>query len=173
MNEQPGPPPVEASVAQDAEERPVAQTLYSQDDWDVEQGNNIVPLTRAEAEKLFGPNVGRRSLVTPSRVVAGQIGVSLVVALIVWLFFGRSGQAALSALLGGAVCWVPGGLFALFLKRAGGRSKAALIVGEALKTAITLGLFIAIGMTYHEVHWLPMLVAYLVALKIYWAALAF
>ena len=161
MHEQPGPL-LEAPAAQDAGERSAARPLYPQDDWDVEHGKNIVPLTRAEAEKLFGPKVGRRSPVTPLRVVAAQVGVSLVVALIVWLFFGRSGQAALSALLGGAVCWVPGGLFALYL-----------VVGEALKTAITLALFIAIGMMYHKVHWLPMLVAYLVALKTYWAALAF
>lgn len=172
MHEQPGPL-LEAPAAQDAGERSAARPLYPQDDWDVEHGKNIVPLTRAEAEKLFGPKVGRRSPVTPLRVVAAQVGVSLIVALIVWLFFGRSGQAALSALLGGAVCWVPGGLFALYLKRAGSRSKGALIVGEALKTAITLALFIAIGMMYHKVHWLPMLVAYLVALKTYWAALAF
>jgi ATP synthase protein I len=101
------------------------------------------------------------------------MALSLLVALIVWLFFGQSMQAALSALLGGAACWVPGGLFALYLKCTGGRSRMALVAGEAFKAGVTLALFVVIGETYHEVHWLPMLAAYLVGLKAYWVALAF
>lgn len=101
------------------------------------------------------------------------MALSLLVALVVWLFFGQSMHAVLSALLGGAACWVPGGLFALYLKGTGGGSRMALVAGEALKAGITLALFVAIGETYHEVRWLPMLAAYLVGLKAYWVALAF
>lgn len=171
--ESPDLPPVGASASQGARERAEARTPYPQDDWDIEQEKAIIPLTRAEATKLFGPKVGRPSRVTPLRVVAAQIVLSLVVALIVWLFFGQSRQAVWSALLGGAVCWVPGGLFALYLKHAGARSRGMLVAGEAVKAGMTLALFVAIGETYHEVHWLPMLVAYLVGLKAYWVALAF
>lgn len=173
MRESPDLPPVGASASQGARERSDARPPKSQDDWDIEQEKAIIPLTRAEAKKLFGPKVERPSRVTPQRVVAAQLVLSLVVAVIVWLFFGQSTQATLSALLGGAVCWVPGGLFALYLKYAGARSRMALVAGEAVKAGMTLALFVAIGETYHEVHWLPMLAAYLVGLKAYWVALAF
>ena len=38
---------------------PTAQSVAREDSWEAEQDNNIVPLTRAEAEKLFVPNVIR------------------------------------------------------------------------------------------------------------------
>ena len=63
--EVPDVPPVGSSVEQDTRDNPGVRTIYPQDEWDVEQDNNIVPLTRAEAEKLFGSNVGRPSRVTP------------------------------------------------------------------------------------------------------------
>jgi ATP synthase protein I len=173
MRESSGLPPSEASGPRRAGERADARTPHPQDDWDIEQENPIAPLTRDEARKLFGSKVDRPSRVTPLRVVAAQIALSLLVALIVLLFFGHSMHAALSALLGGAACWVPGGLFALYLKSVGGGSRMALVAGEALKAGLTLVLFVAIGETYHEVQWLPMLVAYVIGLKTYWVALAF
>ncbi|WP_258002303.1 ATP synthase subunit I [Burkholderia sp. WAC0059] len=173
MRESPDLSPVEASAPQGTRGRSDARASDPQDDWGIEQENQITPLTRAEAEKLFGPKVSRPSRVMPQRVVAAQIALSLVVALIVWLFFGHSTQATLSALLGGAVCWAPASLFALYLKRAGSRSRMALVAGEAVKAGMTAALFIIIGEAWHEARWLPMLVAYLVALKTYWVALAF
>jgi ATP synthase protein I len=163
-------PPSGASVEGGAQKRSDARTSSPQDAWDEQE--NITPLTRDEARKLFGPKVDRPSRITPLRVVAAQIAVSLLVALVVSVFPGQSTHGVLSALLGGAACWVPGVLFALYLKGAGARSRIALIVGEAFKAGITLALFIVIGETYHEVRWLPMLVAYAVGLKVYWVALA-
>ncbi len=176
MRKSPDLPPSEAAAPRGAHQRSddrTDRTLSQRNDWDLDQENTITPLTRDEARKLFGPRVDRPSRVTPLRVVAAQIALSVLVALVVWLFFGQSLHAALSALLGGAACWVPGGLFALYLKRAGSRSRMALVAGEALKTGMTLALFVVIGETYHEVHWLPMLAAYAVGLKAYWVALAF
>jgi ATP synthase protein I len=171
MREAPDLPPGDTAAQKGTRAGSEERTPSSQDAWDIEQENNVIPLTRAEAEKLFGPNVSRPSRVTPLRVVAAQIAASLLVALIVWLFFGHSQHAALSALLGGAVCWIPGGLFAIYLKRAGMRSRMALVAGEAIKAGLTLLLFIAIGEVYPEARWVPMLVAYLAALKTYWVAL--
>lgn len=173
MREAPDLPPAKATAPQWPRTGSDTPAAAPHDPWDIEQENKIIPLTRAEAERLFGPKVGRPSRVTPLKVVAAQVAASLVVALIVWLFFGQSTQATLSALLGGAVCWIPGGLFAAYLKHAGFRSKMALVAGEAVKAGITLALFVAIGELYSEVHWLPMLVSYLVSIKIYWIALAF
>jgi len=68
------------------------------DDWDAEQqDDNIVPLTRAEAERLFGPGVSRPSRVTPYQVVIAQVALSLVATLAWWLFSKSPGAAAQSA----------------------------------------------------------------------------
>lgn len=81
---------------------PAGRTERFDDAWDAEQQDiNIVPLTRAEAEKLFGPKVSRPSRVTPFRVVMAQMVLSLVATLVWWLFYEPPGAAALSAFLGG------------------------------------------------------------------------
>ncbi|MBB5462126.1 MULTISPECIES: ATP synthase subunit I [Paraburkholderia] len=140
---------------------------------DAQEDNNIVPLTRAEAEKLFGPGVGRPSRVTPFRVVAAQMVLSLVATLLWWLFYKPPGAAALSAFLGGAICWVPGALFAARLKKQGGAETVmSWMIGEALKMGTTIAMFVAIAFWYHDVRWIPLLVTYLIALKTYWIALA-
>ena len=142
--------------------------------WDAEQqDNNIVPLTRAEAEKLFGPNVSRPSRVTPFKVVIAQMVLSLGATLLWWLFYKPPGAAALSAFLGGAICWVPSALFAARLKKLSGAQTAmSWMIGEALKMGTTIAMFIAIAFWYHDVRWIPLLVTYLIALKTYWIALA-
>ena len=142
--------------------------------WDVEQqDNNIVPLTRTEAEKLFGPDVSRPSRVTPFRVVAAQMVLSLGATLLWWLFYKPPGDAALSAFLGGAICWVPAAMFAARLRTLSGAETAmSWMIGEALKMGATIAMFVAIAFWYHDVRWIPLLVTYLVALKTYWIALA-
>ncbi|MFC5429194.1 ATP synthase subunit I [Paraburkholderia denitrificans] len=144
--------------------------------WDADQqqdNNDIVPLTRVEAEKLFGPQVSRPSRVTPFRVVAAQMVLSLVATLAWWLFYKPPGAAALSAFLGGAICWLPGALFAARLKHLGGVGTVMnWMLGEAFKMGATIAMFVAIAVWYHEVRWIPLLVTYLIALKTYWIALA-
>jgi ATP synthase protein I len=153
---------------------PLGQPLTRNDARDAEQDdNNIVPLTRAEAEKLFGPNVSRPSRVTPFKVVAAQMVLSLVATLVWWLFYKPPGAAALSAFLGGAICWVPGALFAARLRTlSGAETVMSWMIGEALKMGTTVGMFVVIAFWYHDVRWVPLLVTYLIALKTYWIALA-
>ncbi|WP_176058941.1 ATP synthase subunit I [Paraburkholderia sp. BCC1876] len=150
------------------------QRVPSDEAWDVEQqDNNIVPLTRTEAEKLFGPNVSRPSRVTPFKVVAAQMVLSLGATLLWWLFYKPPGDAALSALLGGAICWVPSALFAARLRTLSGATTAmSWMIGEALKMGTTIAMFVVIAFWYRDVSWVPLLVTYLVALKTYWIALA-
>jgi ATP synthase protein I len=144
--------------------------------WDADQqqdNNDIVPLTRTEAEKLFGPQVSRPSRVTPFRVVAAQMVLSLVATLVWWLFYKPPGAAALSAFLGGAICWLPGALFAARLKQLSSAGTVMnWMLGEAFKMGATIAMFVAIAVWYHEVQWIPLLVTYLIALKTYWIALA-
>lgn len=153
---------------------PDDQRTAHDDSWDAEQqDNNIVPLTRAEAEKLFGPNVSRPSRVTPFKVVVAQMVLSLGATLLWWLFYKPPGDAALSAFLGGAICWVPSALFAARLKKLSGAETAmSWMIGEALKMGTTIAMFTAIAFWYHDVRWIPLLVTYLIALKTYWIALA-
>jgi ATP synthase protein I len=147
---------------------------WADDAWDAElRDKNIVPLTRAEAENLFGPNVSRPSRVTPFKVVVAQMVLSLVATLVWWLFSTPPDAAALSAFLGGAIGWMPSALFAARLKK---QSASATIlgwmVGEALKMGATIAMFVAIAYWYHDARWLPLLVTYLIVLKTYWIALA-
>jgi ATP synthase protein I len=161
-------------AARTGSEASTGQREVAHDDWDAElQDNNIVPLTRAEAEKLFGPDVSRPSRVTPFRVVVAQMVLSLVASLLWWLFYKPPGAAALSALLGGAICWVPGALFAARLRKlSGAETVMSWMIGEAFKMGATIAMFIAIAFWYHDVCWVPLLVTYLIALKTYWVALA-
>src|ERR1700744_2666072 len=133
------------------------ETKQHHDTWDVEQqDNNIVPLTRVEAEKLFGPNVSRPSRVTPYRVVAAQMALSLGATLLWWLFYKPPGDAALSAFLGGAICWVPSALFATRLKaKSGAETIMSWMIGEALKMGATIAMFVAIAYWYKSALWLP------------------
>src|SRR5476649_2587738 len=137
-----GVPPVGPSAEQDARDDPEVRTICRQDQWDVEEDNNIVPLTRAEAEKLFGPNVSRPSRVTPFKVVAAQMVLSLGATLLWWLFYKAPGDAALSAFLGGAICWIPGALFAARLRTlSGAKTVMSWMIGEALKMGTTIAMF--------------------------------
>lgn len=142
--------------------------------WDAEQQDkHFVPLTRAEAEELFGSDVSSPSRATPFKVVVAQVVLSLVVTLVWWLFYEPPGAAALSALLGGAICWVPSALFAARLKAAGGAgSILTWMIGEMLKMGATVAMFVAVAVWYHDVRWLPLFVTFLVTLQTYWLALA-
>jgi ATP synthase protein I len=149
------------------------------DSWDAEaQDNKTVPLTRAEAETLFGPDVSRSSRVTPFKVVVAQIVLSLCATLAWWLFYSPPGAAApgavpLSAFLGGAICWVPSGLFAARLKaKSGAETIASWMIGEAMKMGTTIAMFVGIAYGFKGVLWVPLLVTYLIALKTYWIAMA-
>ncbi|MGF6780481.1 ATP synthase subunit I [Paraburkholderia sp. GAS334] len=164
----------EHRVAQSVSGESTGQHATQNEAWDVEQqDNNVVPLTRTEAEKLFGPNVSRPSRVTPFRVVAAQMVLSLGATLLWWLFYKPPGDAALSAFLGGAICWVPSAMFAARLRTLSGAETAmSWMIGEALKMGATIAMFVAIAFWYHDVRWVPLLVTYLIALKTYWIALA-
>src|SRR5471032_312717 len=144
------------------------------DSWDAEaQDNKTVLLTRAEAETLFGPGVSRPSRVTPFKVVAAQMVLSLCATLAWWLFYSPPGAAALSAFLGGAICWVPSGLFAARLKaKSGAETIASWMIGEAMKMGATIAMFVAIAYGFKGVLWVPLLVTYLIALKTTWTPMA-
>ena len=114
---------------------------------------------------------------TPFRVVALQLGVTLL-AMLVWYAVrhatgGAAEAAAVSALIGGACVVIPNAVFALRLALTRQRpTVGGLIFGEMLKIAITLAMLVAAGMVYGQMDWPAMLVTFFLALKMLWIALA-
>jgi ATP synthase protein I len=116
------------------------------------------------------------------RVVAAQFLTSMAVAACAWAIGGQ--RAAVSALLGGLACAVPNGLFALNLARVqrplrhadAGAARArgyavALLVGEFIKVALTIGLLVLIARTVRGVVWPALIVAIAAVLLMQAAAL--
>ena len=107
------------------------------------------------------------------RIVILQILATLIVASAAGLIGGA--DAAISALLGGAACFVPNGLFALRLavsaSRPQGASAATFFVGEFVKLGSTIALLALIAWAYRDVVWLAVVVAIIAALKSYMVAL--
>lgn len=146
-------------------------TGVAADDWDDDE-REIIPLTRAEAEGLFGPSVSRPSRVTPFRVVGAQFALTVIAALLSWLLTG-SREAAWSAGVGGAACWIPSAWFAWRLRAATRNAALTWAVAELVKIMATLAILGAgVAWLGHGVWWLPLLVTFVLALKIYWLALA-
>jgi ATP synthase protein I len=123
------------------------------------------------------------------RVIAAQLLTSLFVAACAWVIGGH--RAAFSSLLGGLACALPNGLFALNLARfghgtasrvvqdgsGGARSGAtsayavALLVGEFIKVALTIGLLVLIARMVRELVWPALIVGVIAVLSMQAAAL--
>jgi ATP synthase protein I len=93
---------------------------------------------------------------------------------LIWGLFGGR-DAALSALLGGAVCVIPGALYAWRLhaasRRGVGSFGAAFLVGELVKLVSTVALFAAVIGWYRDVHAIALVVTYIATLQGYLLAL--
>lgn len=131
------------------------------------------PISHEQAVSMFGEQALRPSSMTPGRVVLIQVAVTLLSAL-AWAALGpEPGPYGWSAWLGGMVCFVPSAFFALRLWMARDRaSVGGLVVGEAIKVLATVALFVLVVVLYRDLRWVPMLVTFLLALKMYWVALA-
>lgn len=107
------------------------------------------------------------------RLVALQVLATFAVALIAWPIGGAA--AALSALAGGAACFLPNGLFALRLALSArsprGPSVATFFVGEFVKLGSTVALLAAVAWAWPNVVWLALIAAVIAALKSYLIAL--
>lgn len=108
-----------------------------------------------------------------ARIVLFQFLTTLIVAIAAWLISGV--HAAISALLGGAACLLPNGLFALRLalasRRPGGANPMVFFVGEFVKLVATVLLLALIASTYKDLNWLAMLVSIIAVLNSYVLAL--
>jgi ATP synthase protein I len=107
-------------------------------------------------------------------VVLGQVVITVVAAAICFAVWGRT--AGLSALMGGGISAAASAVLAYFAFRAPAGAAAesvarAFYVGEALKLAVTVGLFVLVFVTM-QVSFAALFGAYIATLFVYWIALA-
>jgi ATP synthase protein I len=119
------------------------------------------------------------TLTSPWRVVASQALLTIIsMAICAYFLDGRRISVyTYSAFWGGLIGVLPSALFLLRLELAKrssapspGKFLAALVSGEFIKLAVTIGLFIGVAFTYSEVMWVPLLITYLATLKCVWLA---
>jgi ATP synthase protein I len=103
------------------------------------------------------------------RIVLLQLAATFVVACIAAVMGGTT--AFVSAVLGGLCCVVPNSLFALHLflstQTTGVANPISFFIGELIKVASTVGLLGATVWLYHDLNWLALIAAFIVALKSY------
>lgn len=148
-------------------ERP-AVTLANHEDAD-EPG--FKPLTAAEARELRLKNPP----VSPWRVVAGQLVVGLLAALVAW---GVTGQRNVgwSVAYGALAVVIPAALFARgMMGRFSSLNPATAAVGffvwEMVKIAVSVALLAMAPKMVPGLSWLAMLIGLIVTMKVYWVAL--
>jgi ATP synthase protein I len=107
------------------------------------------------------------------RALGVQVAIAGGTGLVWGLFGGR--DAALSALLGGAICVIPSAFFAWRLHAASRRGAAAFgaafLAGELTKLALSAVLFAAVIRWYHDVHHAALVVGFIATLQGYLLAL--
>jgi ATP synthase protein I len=131
------------------------------------------PLTAEEARRLREQN----PLVSPWWVVAGQIGVGLVVALAAWALTGRQ-NVGWSAGYGALAVVIPAAIFARGLTgRFSSLNAVSAAVGfmvwEMVKIASSIALLAAAPRLVPELSWPALLVGLVLTMKVYWVALAY
>ena len=132
----------------------------------------FTPLTAQQVQDL------RRTqpLLSVWRVVAAQMGVGLLVALLSWGVSGKT-SVGVSAGYGALAVVIPAALFARGLTRRmnslhAGAAVLGFFVWEVVKIALTVAMLALAPRVIDELSWPAMLVGLVVTMKVYWVALA-
>jgi ATP synthase protein I len=133
----------------------------------------VQPLSADDARRLRE----RNPPVSPWWVVAGQAGVGLVAALLAWAFTGKQ-NVGWSAGYGALAVVVPAAVFARGITSRVSSLNAAtaamgFLVWEMVKLGLTLAMLVAAPILVAGLSWPALLVGMVLAMKIYWVALAF
>ena len=149
------------------------------DDWDELEEEAIRVYSKDEIVALQQKNATKYRILSPWKVLLAQVLIT-VISMVFWSIFGEPVGVSLytqSAFLGGLISVLPSALFLMRLELAKksqrlnpGSFLAALVSGEFIKIAVTLMLFVGIAYLVPGVHWVPLLVTYLLALKCVWLA---
>lgn len=148
-------------------------------DWDEPEEEEYRVLSKEEMATLQASNVVKYPPLSPWKVLAAQVVVT-VLSMVIWSVFGEPTELSLytqSAFLGGLISVLPSALFLLRLELAKktqilnpGNYLAALVSGEFIKIVVTLMLFLGVAFLIPGVLWVPLLVTYVLALKCVWLA---
>jgi ATP synthase protein I len=140
---------------------------------DTEEAPPIKPLTAEEARRLRE----QHPPVSPWWVVAGQAVVGLVTALAAWALTGRqsvgwsAGYGALAVVIPAAV--FARGLTGRFASLNAGSAAVGFLMWEMVKIALTLAMLVAAPRLVAGLSWPALLIGLVLAMKVYWLALAF
>jgi ATP synthase protein I len=140
---------------------------------DTAEAPPVHPLNAEEARRLREQNPP----LNPWWVVAGQVGVGLVAALVGWLATGKQNvgwsvaYGALSVALPAAV--FARGLTGRFSSLNAGTAAVGFLLWEMVKIALTFAMMVAAPRLVAGLSWPALLIGLILAMKVYWVALAF
>ena len=131
------------------------------------------PLSAEEARRLreqYPP-------VSPWWVVGGQAVVGLVTACVAWIITGKA-NVGWSAGYGALAVMIPAAIFARgltgrFSSLNAGTAAFGFMLWEMVKIALTVAMLVAAPRLVRELSWPALLVGLILAMKVYWVALAF
>ncbi len=134
--------------------------------------SEFVALTAEQVQVLRA----KHPSISPWSVVAGQVGAGCLVTVVAWLLTDKP-HIAWSVGYGALAVVLPAALFARGLTgplSSANASSAALgfFVWEAVKVALTVVMLVAAPKVISELSWPAMLAGLVVAMKVYWVALA-
>ena len=133
----------------------------------------IKPLSAEQARKLRE----QHPPVSPWWVVGGQAVVGLVAAVVAWGITGRLG-VGWSVGYGALAVLIPAAVFARGLTGRvsslnAGTAAVGFLLWEMVKIALTVAMMLAAPRLVRELSWPALLVGLVLAMKVYWVALAF
>lgn len=138
-----------------------------------EENAPVKPLTALQARQLRE----QHPPMNPWWVVAGQVGVGLLAALAAWGITGKrsvgwsTGYGALAVVIPAAI--FARGITSRFSSLNAASAAAGFLAWEMVKVASTIALVAAGQKLVRDLSWPAMLVGLVLALKVYWVALAF
>lgn len=140
---------------------------------DTEEESPVVPLSAEEAKQLRE----QHPPASPWWVVAGQAAVGLVAALAAWALTGKQ-NVGWSVAYGALAVVVPAAVFARgltgrFSSLNAGTAAVGFLMWEMVKIALTLAMLVAAPRLVPGLSWPALLVGLVLAMKVYWVALAF
>jgi ATP synthase protein I len=140
---------------------------------DTDEALPVRPLSAEEARRLREQNPP----VSPWWVVAGQAVVGLVAALAAWGITGKQ-NVGWSAAYGALAVVIPAAVFARgltgrFSSVNAGAAAVGFLLWEMVKIALTFAMLVAAPRLVAGLSWPALLVGLVLAMKVYWLALAF
>jgi ATP synthase protein I len=140
---------------------------------DLEEASPVQPLSAEEARSVRERNPS----LSPWWVVAGLVGGGLVAALLAWALTGRQ-NVGWSVAYGALAVVIPAAVFARGLTGKvaslnAGTAAIGFLVWEMVKIALTLAMLAMAPRMVAGLVWPALLVGLVLAMKVYWVALAF